>query len=196
MNIEANHLYHIYNQGNNREKIFYTEKDYALFMNYFRKSVYLFCKTLAWCLMPNHFHFLIYATEQSARSIKLGNISSTQLSNAFRVLQSSYAQHINYRENRKGSLFRQKAKGKCIDEGSRQYALIAFHYIHQNPLKAGLVKSLEEWPYSSYIDYVGWKDGSLCEKELAEQLIGFEKERIKEDTFQMIDEAIIQKVVY
>lgn len=74
--------------------------------------------------------------------------------------------------------------------------MIAFHYIHQNPLKAGLVKSLEEWPYSSYIDYVGWKDGSLCEKELAEQLIGFEKERIKEDTFQMIDEAIIQKVVY
>jgi REP element-mobilizing transposase RayT len=196
MHIEANQLYHIYNQGNNREKIFYTEKDYTLFMDYFKKSVHLFCKTLAWCLMPNHFHFLIYATEQSARLMKLGNISSTQLSNAFRVLQSSYAQHINYREKRKGALFRQKAKAKCLDEGNDQYALTAFHYIHQNPLKAGLVKDLEEWSYSSYIDYVDWCERSLCDKELAEQWVGFERGRIKDDTLQTLDEGIIQKIVY
>ena len=195
MKIEANHLYHIFNQGNNREKVFYTEKDYVLFMNYFRKSVYLYCSTLAWCLMPNHFHFLIYSTEESARAIKLGNIFSTQLSNAFRVLQTSYAQHVNYRENRTGSLFRQKAKAKNLDEGSELYALTAFHYIHQNPLKAGLVNDLEEWPYSSYIDYADWNDGSLCDKELAEQLIGFNKERIKEDTFQTLDEVIIKKML-
>ena len=197
MHIEANQLYHIYNQGNNQEKIFYTEKDYPLFMDYFRESVHLFCKTLAWCLMPNHFHFLIYSTESSATSMKLGNISSTQLSNAFRVLQSAYAQHINNREGRKGSLFRQKAKAKCLDEGNNgQYPLIAFHYIHQNPLKAGLVKDLEEWPHSSYIDYADWCEDSLCDKELAEQLIGFERERIKEDTLQMIDERGVQKILY
>lgn len=195
MIINANHIYHIYNQGNNGERIFYRETDYYVFMDFFKRNVYSFGETLAWCLMPNHFHFLIYATEASAKPVKIGNIFSTQLSNSFRKLQSIYAQHFNLQQSRTGSLFRQKAKGKCLDNGRTQYAQTVFHYIHQNPLRAGLVNSLEGWPYSSYKDYAEWTDESLCNRSLAEKLLDFDKSRIKEDSLQVLDEEIIKKVL-
>jgi hypothetical protein len=60
--------------------------------------------------MPNHFHFEIYATRDSVKIKKVGNIISTELSNGFRLLQSNYAQYFNKRQKRTGSLFRQKKK--------------------------------------------------------------------------------------
>lgn len=95
MKINANEIYHIYNQGNNREAIFYDDADYLQFLLLFRKYVYRHCKVLAYCLMPNHFHFLVYATEDSASIKRIGNIDTCELSNGFRLLQSSYTQVIN-----------------------------------------------------------------------------------------------------
>ena len=91
MKINAHEIYHIYNQGNNRETIFYAVEDYLEFLLLFRKYVYTHCKVLAYCLMPTHFHFLIYATEDSATIKRIGNIDSGVISNGFRLLQSSYA---------------------------------------------------------------------------------------------------------
>src|SRR5436190_10511203 len=117
MKINPNEIYHIYNQGNNREDIFYADEDYLEFLALFRKYVYTHCKVFAYCLMPNHFHFLIYATEDSATIKRIGNIDSCELSNGFRLLQSRYAQYINKNGNRTGSLFRQKGKAKSMSDG-------------------------------------------------------------------------------
>ena len=100
MNVIADEIYHIYNQGNNREKIFTDDNDYVQFLSLFRKFVLPHCKVLAYCLMPNHFHFEIYATEESAKAKKVGNIISTELSNGFRLLQSNYAQYFNKRQKK------------------------------------------------------------------------------------------------
>jgi REP element-mobilizing transposase RayT len=62
--------------------------------------VFPHCKVLAYCLMPNHFHFEVYATTQSASMKKIGNIDTSELSNGFRLLQSNYAQSFNKRQNR------------------------------------------------------------------------------------------------
>ena len=110
MNIVPFEIYHIYNQGNNKELLFYEDIDYLEFIRLFRKFIFPYCKVLAYCLMPNHFHFLIYTLEKSAEYKRIGNIQSCELSNGFRLLQSSYAQYINKKQNRTGSLFRQKAK--------------------------------------------------------------------------------------
>ena len=174
MKIAAGEIYHIYNQGNNRETIFYSHENYITFLQLYRKFIFPFCKTLAYCLMPNHYHFLIYATSDSERVKRLGNIDTCELSNGFRLLQSTYASYINRERTRTGSLFKQKAQAKSMHDGGKHYELIAFRYIHQNPAKDKLVKDLRNWPYSSYGDYANIRNGTLCDKELAATLIGFD----------------------
>ncbi|MDB5278713.1 MAG: hypothetical protein JWR61_3668 [Ferruginibacter sp.] len=194
MKIIADDIYHIYNQGNNQETIFYTDEDYIQFLTIFRRVVQPHCSVLAYCLMPNHFHFLLYTTDDSAKVKRIGNIDSCELSNGFRLLQSSYAQYVNKKYNRSGSLFRQKAKAKSTSEGTGEYHAIAFHYIHQNPVKAGLVKRLEDWPYSSFIDYAGIRKGSLCNQLLAEERIGFNKNNFIRQSYDEIDPELVQHI--
>jgi putative transposase len=194
MKIIAGEVYHIYNQGNNQETIFYCDEDYLEFLNLFRKFVYTRCTVLAYCLMPNHFHFLIDATEGSAKLKRIGNIDSCELSNGFRLLQSSYAQHVNNKYERTGSLFRQKAKAKSTAAGDERYRFIAFNYIHQNPLVAGLVAKMEDWKYSSFADYAGLRNGTLCNKLLAEQLIGFDKSNFIKESYRSINPETLKDI--
>lgn len=149
MNIKTPGIYHIYNRGNNQQIIFFKEENYF----YFLKKCHAYIKPkgeiLSWCLMPNHFHFLILINEESLEPVKCGNIEMPAIVNSFRLLQSSYAKGINQQENRTGSLFQQKTKAKLVSE-QNNYAEIAFDYIHQNPCRAELVKYPGNWPFSSY----------------------------------------------
>ena len=104
MNIISEETYHIYNKGNNQETLFLKNENYLQFLMLFRKFVSPYCKVLAYCLMPNHFHFLIHATNKSEKAIRIGNIDLCELSNGFRLLQSSegttavrkYSQYLGY----------------------------------------------------------------------------------------------------
>ena len=194
MNILSNETYHIYNQGNNRENIFYEDSDYIEFLNLFRKYVLPNCEVLAYCLMPNHFHFLIHATELSAKSKPVGNINLCELSNGFRLLQSNYAQYMNKKKGRTGSLFRQKTKAKSMADGDKYYGLTAFHYIHQNPFRAGLVNRLEDWRLSSFLDYAGLRHGTICNKRLAFTLLGFDSDNFIKESYEGLNDSEIKKI--
>jgi putative transposase len=196
MKIAADEIYHIYNQGNNRETIFYSHENYIQFLQLFRKFVFPFCKTLAYCLMPNHYHFLLYANTDSEKVKRLGNINSCELSNGFRLLQSTYASYINKERNRTGSLFKQKAQAKSMYDGDKHYEFTGFRYIHQNPSKAKLVMDLGKWPYSSYCDYANLRTGTLCDKELAAKLIGFDIENFVGESGGEIDESLVTQIFY
>jgi len=74
------------------------------------------------------------------------------------------------------------------------YGYIAFHYIHQNPIKAKLVSKLEGWKYFSFPDYAGFRNGNLCDQELALQLIGYDKANFISESYSMIDEEICIKI--
>ena len=74
---------------------------------------------------------------------------------------------------------------------SIDYITTCFHYIHQNPFQAKLVEKLEDWKYSSFPDYAGYRNGNLWDKELAWQLIGFNKQNFIIESYKMIDEEII-----
>ena len=175
MNFQPNKLYHIYNQGNNRQLLFYNPENYLYFLRSVRRYVLPYCDVLAYCLMPNHYHFLINTDQHSIVEREIGSLKLTALSNGFRLLQSTHAQAINIQQKQTGSLFRQKAKAKCLECNDSNYPLTAFHYIHQNPIRAGLVKKIEEWKFSSFNDYAQLRNGSICNKTLAQKLIGFEK---------------------
>ena len=91
----------------------------------------------------------------------------------------------------KGSLFQQKTKSKNLNEGKINYAEQAFNYIHQNPVKAGLCKVMEEWEFSSYRDYAGLRTGKLCNKEFAAQLLEFNMEDFKAYSKNFAEESLI-----
>ncbi len=191
MYFETDYIYHIYNRGNNRQKIFFKEENYDFFLKKVKKELLPYCEILAYCLMPNHFHFLVVAKEEgcylsddSKSSDKYDSKSSDKflqpLSRKIGTLLSSYTRAINIQENRIGSLFQQKAKAKCLTHQmtssrlmSRDYAQTCFHYIHQNPLVAGLVDKMEHWPYSSFEEYCRKRNGSICNITLAKELVNF-----------------------
>jgi putative transposase len=68
--IEPNHIYHIYNQINNRQKIFFNRENYLYFLKKVKQHPLPYADILAWCLMPNHFHLLV-----AVREVQLGEIS-------------------------------------------------------------------------------------------------------------------------
>jgi putative transposase len=187
----ADEIYHVYNQGNNKERIFFQERNYNYFLSLTEKFILPYCDILAYCLMPNHFHFLIHCDDTSVKKIKQGGNEITQLSNGFRKLQLSYAQAINKQENRTGSLFRQNSKAKLISD--ELHAISCFHYIHQNPLRAGLVTSLSDWQHSSFQEYLHMK--GICNFEKATQLLNINFDTFIEDSERELNSELISKIV-
>lgn len=180
MKLQADSIYHIYNQGNNRQKIFVDRNDYLLFLKKYRELISPNCETLCYCLMPNHFHFLIYANQKSIVEKKLGAITIQKLSDGFRRLLSIYAHEMNQKTGAVGSLFRQKTQAKLVEgfnpNSHLSYAEQCFFYIHQNPVSANLAERNTDWEFSSAKDYFALRKGTICNRELAFKLFGWQKD--------------------
>ncbi len=188
MKLYPNNIYHIYNRGNNKQKIFFTKKNYLFFLQKTRAELKPYSDIICYCLMPNHFHFMIST---------FNKFNEEKFSLGYRVLLSSYTKAINLQEKRVGSLFQQNSKAKCLtaltNYKSNNYGLVCFNYIHQNPVNAGLVKCMEEWEFSSFKDYAGMRNGTLCNKDTAYDLIGIPKS--KEDFFKLSKELLESRVL-
>ncbi|RZK57699.1 MAG: transposase [Pedobacter sp.] len=174
-------LYHIYNRGNNKQQIFFTDENYLFFLKKVRSGLLPHCEILSYCLMPNHFHLIVLV-----KRIEDGRIRD--LNSAIGILLRSYTRAVQKQENIKGSLFQQKTKAKKLVGNVNEtitYLSVCAHYIYQNPLKAGLVKNLNDWAYSSYLDYAGTRNGTLCNQELFYAFAGVDKEQflIESETF-------------
>ncbi len=171
--VEGN-IYHIYNRGNNKQNIFFNEGNYLYFLRKMRKYIHPHCDLLAWVLMPNHFHLLIHADERTVQPKNDVPISGNPLSEGMRLMLSSYTKGINKQQGFSGNLIRQNTLSKCVfdkSEDTVNYVSTCFTYIHQNPIRAGFVSNMEDWEYSSYKDYAGLRNGTLCNRNLAEELI-------------------------
>ena len=121
------------------------------------------------------------------------------LSKAIGKTLSSYTQALNIQNNTTGNLFQKKTKAKCLTEQSiteppyntNDYLTNCFFYIHNNPLTANLVTDLSQWPYSSWPDYYGLRNGTLCNIELAMKQIGFSEIDFENTRYQKPDKNII-----
>ena len=167
MKFETGLIYHVYNQGNNRQRIFFRKENYLFFLRKMETYIKPYADILSYCLMPNHFHWLLYINELELPNEK-GN-KTRSLNSSIGIMLRSYARAVNNQEGRTGSLFREdtKAKNGIIDgvvtiDGpnaheffmhGNEYALRCFKYIHQNPVKSGLVAVPEDWPWSSAQEY-------------------------------------------
>lgn len=171
MHLIADEFYHIYNRGNNKQPIFFKDENYLFFLKKMREQLMPFSDIIAYCLMPNHFHLLIRANEQSIKERKsFGGKPMQEFAYRIGIMLSSYSQAINKQNKTSGSLFQQKTKAKLLTESIEgrkvSYFEDCFFYIHHNPLAAGLVKQLIDWHYSSFPDYCERRNGTLCRKEL------------------------------
>jgi putative transposase len=122
---------------------------------------------IAYCLMPNHFHFLmqVKAPAYSSDYFKSSDEYSRLISNKIGVLLRSYTRAINNQQERTGSLFQQKSKAKCLNSLNRStgnYLSTCFNYIHHNPVVSGLVDRPEQWRYSSFHEYSGTRVQKFC----------------------------------
>ncbi len=177
--------YHIYNRGNNRENIFFEKRNYRHFLELYAKYIVPIADTCVYCLLRNHFHFLVriktVEEQETLRVLK----PSQQFGNLF----NAYAKAINKAYNRTGSLF-QNPFGR-IEVASDAYFIWLVIYIHQNPQKHGLVDDFRTWSHSSYQtllstkptrlerdDVLAWFDGVdnfvvLHQQEVTERKVAF-----------------------
>jgi putative transposase len=197
-------IYHLYNRGNNKQNLFFNRDNYIFFLNKIRNHVRPHCEILTYCLMPNHFHLLIYADKRTVKSIipevtaqeTTSQIHKTKFSEGWRIALSSYTQAINKQEQRFGSLFTQNTKSKQVSDEwmNLDYRHCCFSYIHQNPVMSDLVTNAEDWEFSSFRDYMGLRNGTLCNIPLAFKLMGFDKSYLDELDSKKWDSKVLNGI--
>lgn len=146
---EPGGYYHIYNQAVGKDKLFIYDFNYDFFLQQYQKYISGIANTLAYCLIPNHFHFVIQIKEPDEintynSKIDFQSFLCRQFSNFF----NSYAKAINKHEKRSGSLFKNRFKRKRIERNI--YLKQVIQYVHLNPVHHKLTNDFRNWPYSSY----------------------------------------------
>jgi putative transposase len=183
-------IYHIYNRGNNREDIFYKEKNYHYFLEKYDEYLSSYLNTYAFSLIPNHFHFLIKVkrTDAIAPSDGISRMTKTdptnqptdgissksdesndvskRISEQFRRFFLSYAQAINKQQGRTGSLFQKNFKR--IPGYSSDHLIYLVYYIHANPQRHKILSDFRKYPHSSYKFFLTTKETKLCRSEALE----------------------------
>ena len=132
----AGAIYHLTARGNRREDIFEDNVDREVFLSVLEKV----CDTYNWvchayCLMSNHYHLLIETPD--------GNLSK-----GMRQLNGVYTQAHNRKHGRSGHVFQGRYKAIVVEKEA--YLLELCRYIVLNPVRAGMVRSAKDWPWSSY----------------------------------------------
>jgi REP element-mobilizing transposase RayT len=138
-----NAFYHITSRGHRKENIFLDEKDKKVFTQKLDETLTKYVITCyTYCLMDNHYHLFIKTAKPN-------------ISQALHYLNSSYANWFRTRYQLTGSVFQGRYKSILVDADN--YALVLSAYIHLNPLRAGIVNQLEDYPWSSYLDYLQFR---------------------------------------
>jgi REP element-mobilizing transposase RayT len=169
--------FHLYNRGVNGEDIFKEQRNYYYFLHQYFAYCSDVLETLAYALLKNHFHLLVYVKENvevpkynNQGMVKLN--ASKQLSHFF----NSYAQSINKADKRTGPLFESPFERKLIDD--ENYLTNMIYYCHYNAQLHGFVNDFREWEYSSYQAILNNNNTFLSSQKVLDRfggVNGFEK---------------------
>jgi len=170
--IEEGYFYHIYNRGNNSEKIFFSEENYAYFLKLLTKYIFPVADIYAYCLLNNHFHILVRIKEKNEIEINKLKFSTVEkpkevsASRQFSHFLNAYSQAVNKKYARTGSLFEKRFQRKRISDD--HYLRQVILYINTNPLKHNLVEKPEDYKWSSYNSHISNAKTKLKRKEVIE----------------------------
>ena len=143
-------IYHVMLRGINRQNIFYDVNDYETFLELLRKQAHPenerhqpmppHCVIYAYCLMPNHVHLLLRENGETLASV-------------MKSIGVAYAWHYNKKYQHLGPVFQDRFRSEPVNDNAYFFTLL--RYIHQNPVKAGLVKEVDQFCWSSWREYEG-----------------------------------------
>lgn len=174
------HYYHIYNRGSEKRSIFENQRDFQRFLKTLRyyqiegpkprfskfpsltatklDNSKRLVEIIAYCLMPNHFHFLLKQVRDNGITEFLSKLSN------------SYTKYFNTKHGRVGHLFQGEFKAVLVE--SDEQLVHVSRYIHLNPVVSALSKNLESYQWSSYPEYIGINSQGFC---LKEEVLGYFK---------------------
>ena len=155
--------YHIYNRGARQLTIFREAKNYLFTISKIKEYSQMNKITMiAYCLMPNHYHFLVRQDGEAPA----GNLP--------RFVFNSYSKAYNKMYAHSGTLFEKRFSAKAIQ--IKGHLLHLCRYIHGNPVKDGLVANPADWPYSNYLEWIGEREGRLVDREFIDHQFGSAEE--------------------
>jgi len=134
-------FYHVTLRGNHRQKIFFRRTDRQLLDKIVAETIDRYSTRLhAYCYMTNHLHFLF-------------QVSATPLGRVMMCIASRYARTVQARLDTTGHLFERRYHPIVVD--ADEYLLAILRYIHRNPVEAGIVTAVKDYPWSSHHAYLG-----------------------------------------
>jgi putative transposase len=178
-------IYHVFNRGISLVPTFFDNRDYQRFLlsaiyyrrietpmklslfltsseeirnKYFEESLLIsefWADLLCYCLMPNHFHFLLMQKEDNGISHFISNLTN------------SYTRYLNTKQKRSGPFFQGRFKAVRVE--NNEQLLHVSRYIHLNPMTSYVVKDKEglfNYKYSSFSEYLGKSTKNICNKEI------------------------------
>jgi putative transposase len=144
--------YHIYNRGAHKVSIFREEANYFFALSKIKEYSHTNHVTMiAYCLMPNHYHFLVRQDGKESA----GNLPQSVF--------NSYTKAYNKKYEHSGTLFEGRFRAKAIQ--TKSHLLHLCRYIHGNPVKDGLVADPADWPYSNYLEWINERNGTLLDRD-------------------------------
>ena len=173
----TNYVYHIFTRSIDKKVVFKDDIDYIRFIETIKYYIYetlpfnfaayfrlknkddfiskydlnnrkVVVHIIAYCLMPTHIHLV------------LNQLIDNGIFLFLRKLLDSYTRYYNIKYNRGGPLWQGRFKSVLVE--SNEQLLHLTRYVHLNPTTAGIVKNPEDWPYSSYLEYLNKSDDKMC----------------------------------
>ena len=170
-------IYHIMIRGANRQVIFHDEEDKLRFLQILAKyKTKVEMNIYGWCLMDNHVHLLLCQGKE-------------EISITMKRIGVSFVWYYNQKYKTTGHLFQDRFLSEKIE--TDEYLLTVLRYIHQNPIKANMVKRVNEWKWSSCLGYYGKPNipEGLLDSDLVLGMISSNKEPAIEE-FKKFNEQI------
>ncbi|MEA1928620.1 MAG: helix-turn-helix domain-containing protein [Candidatus Auribacterota bacterium] len=158
-------FYHITSRGNQSQPIYYIDADRRHFLNILLEAIDKYSVRIhSYVCMTTHYHILL--------ETPLGN-----LSRCMHFVNVSYTNYFNTRHDRIGHVLHGRYDARLIQK--ERYLVNVSRYIHLNPVRAGMVKSPQEYPWSSYKDFISHGDSLVCTSEVLSMFSRDKKKAIK-----------------
>jgi len=156
---ECGGFYHVFNRSVDGQKLFYDKGNYHFFLEKYYKYLWEVVRLHAWSLIPNHFHFYISVRDVAEMSLELPEAMTVDglVTSRFKNFFISYSQSLKKQRGVRTNVFSQKFRHKRLVSNLQMTNL--FYYIHHNALHHGLTMDWEGYPWSSYGQIAGGRDG-------------------------------------
>jgi len=172
-------VHHVYARGNEKRTVFLDDLDGKFFLSRLKQNLSRWeIRCIAWALMPNHFHLLVRCPK--------GNLASLM-----QCLLTGYSLHFNKRYQRVGHLFQNRYKSEALSREGHYRELV--RYIHLNPIRAGILPSMEElsrYPWTGHRGIVSGRDSGWQDLETVREMFESPRRSWRQEYLEFLEVGI------